>query len=713
VTQVQQFDGDTWTITTTNGVPDAPPSTRLRAQSAALYDDQGRVYQTQVFDVNQLNGPTLKTNKFYDHRGLLIAQSNPGGLWTKTTFDGDGRPTVTYATDGAGGSDWNAAGSVAGDHVLEQTETEYDKDGNAIKTIVRQRFHDETAAGPLVDPAHSPKARVYYSAAYFDGHGITASVNAGTNGGTFWDRPNTVPTGSDTLLVTTMGYNDQGLLDTVTDPRGLVSKTFYDNLGRITKTVAAYTGGGPSDTSDQTTEYGYDGDNNKTFVQVDLPGSAIQRTTYVYGVSTASGSDLNSNDLLAATVYPDPTTGQPSTDQQVTLTGNPTGGTFTLSLSGQATVPIAYNADAPTVQSALQTLVGNNNVQVTESAGGPWRAHFTGTLAGRYVPDLTGNGSGLTGGTSPAVAVATQQVTYTVNALGENKALTDRNGNVHTFTYDVLGRQISDTVTTLGSGVDGGVRRLDTAFDTGGRPYLFTSYSDTLGTSIVNQIQDAFNGLGQLTKEYQAHSGAVSTGTTLNVQYAYTDLAAGNNSRQTSVSYPNVRQINYNYASGLADSISRVSSISDNSTSIILESETYLGLGTVVQRTQSQAGIALSYIQRTGDPLRPHRRRRPVHRPGSLRPRPRSELAQHRPGHLPGPAPVRLRSQRQPALRQQPGQQSVQRALPRLRRRPPLRQVQPADRLRARHPVGLGLRGRARYGCQPQPNARLGHRRSR
>ena len=32
-------------------------------------------------------------------------------------------------------------------------------------------------------------------------------------------------------------------------------------------------------------------------------------------------------------------------------------------------------------------------------------------------------------------------------------------GNVHTYSYDVLGRQTSDTVTTLGTGVDGAVRR--------------------------------------------------------------------------------------------------------------------------------------------------------------------------------------------------------------------------------------------------------------
>jgi RHS repeat-associated protein len=612
VTQVQQFDGDTVTIIMQNGVPQPPSSSLLRAQSKASYDDQGRVYQMQVFDVNQSSGAVsssaLTTNKFYDRRGLLIAQSNPGGLWTKTSFDGVGRPTVTYATDGGVASDWNAAVSVAGDHVLEQTETQYDKDGNAKETIVRQRFHNETLAaptglGPLVDPTHSPMARVYYSAAYFDlASRETASVNVGTNGGATapWTRPDVAPPVSDTVLLTTMTYNDQGLLDTVTDPKGLVSKTFYDNLGRVTKTVAAYTGGGPSATSDQTTEYGYDGDNNRTFVQVDLPNGAVQKTAYFYGVSTATGSDVNSNDLFAATVYPDPTTGQPTTDQQVTLTGTPTGGSFTLTLGGQTTAGLAYNADAATVQSALQNLstVGVGNVQVTGPAGGPWRAHFTGALAGTYVPNLTGDGSGLTGGTSPAVAVATQQETYTVNALGQHKTLTDRNDNVHTFTFDVLGRQISDAVTTLGNGVDGGVRRIDTAFDTGDRPYLFTSYSDTTTTNIVNQVQDAFNGLGQLTTEYQAHSGAVNMSTTLNVQYAYTDLASGNNSRQKSVTYPNGRQINYNYASsGLDDSISRVSSISDNLTSITLESETYLGLGTVVQRTQSQAGIALSYIQ--------------------------------------------------------------------------------------------------------------------
>src|SRR5262249_37715704 len=118
-----------------------------------------------------------------------------------------------------------------------------------------------------------------------------------------------------------------------------------------------------------------------------------------------------------------------------------------------------------------------------------------------------------------------QQETYTVNALGQIRTATDRNGNVHSYSYDVLGRLTSDAVTTLGSGVDGGVRRIDVAYDSQSNPYLFTSYSDTAGTTVVNQVQRSFNGLGQLTTDYQSHSGVVNTSSTPKVQYAYTEMS--------------------------------------------------------------------------------------------------------------------------------------------------------------------------------------------
>lgn len=95
-----------------------------------------------------------------------------------------------------------------------------------------------------------------------------------------------------------------------------------------------------------------------------------------------------------------------SSVQTVSLTGTPTGGTFTLTFRGQTTSTIAYNANAGTVQTALQALssIGSGNATVTGT--GPWVVTFAGDLALQAVELLIGSGSGLTGGSSPAVSVA-------------------------------------------------------------------------------------------------------------------------------------------------------------------------------------------------------------------------------------------------------------------------------------------------------------------
>ena len=99
----------------------------------------------------------------------------------------------------------------------------------------------------------------------------------------------------------------------------------------------------------------------------------------------------------------------------------------------------------------------------------------------------------------------------------------------------------------------------------------------------MTQVQRAFNGLGQLTREWQSHSGAVNTSTTPSVQYAYSEMPSGaNHSRLTSITYPDGYVLTYNYASGLNGDISRLSSLSDSGST--LESYDYLGLGTVVRR---------------------------------------------------------------------------------------------------------------------------------
>jgi hypothetical protein len=377
-----------------------------------------------------------------------------------------------------------------------------------LTTISKDRFHDETTTGELGNATTAPKARVSYATSYYDkGNRVTDSVNVGTNAGSAYTRPSSAPSRSDTVLVTSYGYNVAGWTESVTDPRAIVSKTFYDNLGRATKTVENYIDGTPSNADDKTTEYTFDGSGHMLTLQADLAGGSHQKTQFVYGVTSSGGSDITSNDILAATKYPDPSTGEPSTSQQET---------------------------------------------------------------------------------------------YTMNALGQQKTNTDRNGNVHTYTFDVLGRMTADAVTTLGTGVDGSVRRIETAYDGQGNAYLLTSYDAASAGNVVNQVQQAFNGLGQLITEYQAYNGAVNTGSTPKVQYTYSEMSGGaNHSRLTSIVYPNARTIGYNYSSGLNDSISRLSSITDSGTT--LESYSYLGLGTVVIRSHPQPGVDLTYVKQSGE----------------------------------------------------------------------------------------------------------------
>jgi len=94
--------------------------------------------------------------------------------------------------------------------------------------------------------------------------------------------------------------------------------------------------------------------------------------------------------------------------QTVTITGTPTGGTFTLSFNGQTTSGIAYNAAASAVQTALNGLstIGAGGVTVTGGPGPGTPYTVTFANAGNVNP-LTASGSGLTGGTSPAVTVTT------------------------------------------------------------------------------------------------------------------------------------------------------------------------------------------------------------------------------------------------------------------------------------------------------------------
>jgi|GEM_PF-6308230 len=110
-------------------------------------------------------------------------------------------------------------------------------------------------------------------------------------------------------------------------------------------------------------------------------------------------------------------TGAVNEVQTITITGTPTGGSFTLTFSGATTGPIAYNAAAAAVDLALEALatIGPGNVTVTGGPGPatPWIVTFAGALAGVAVPLMTATAA-FTGGTTPTIAVV--ETTAGVNA---------------------------------------------------------------------------------------------------------------------------------------------------------------------------------------------------------------------------------------------------------------------------------------------------------
>ena len=112
----------------------------------------------------------------------------------------------------------------------------------------------------------------------------------------------------------------------------------------------------------------------------------------------------------------------------------------------------------------------------------------------------------------PDTADSADPIRFTYNRQSQANWMQDQNGNVHEYDFDGLARRLADIVSLLGAGVDGAVRRIDTAYDIRGMIHLITSRAGTAADStIVNQVLRQFNNFAQLQKEYQEHDGPVNT----------------------------------------------------------------------------------------------------------------------------------------------------------------------------------------------------------
>ena len=119
-------------------------------------------------------------------------------------------------------------------------------------------------------------------------------------------------------------------------------------------------------------------------------------------------------------------------------------------------------------------------------------------------------------------------------------------------------------MTTVGTGIDITVLRIDRAYNSLGLLESVTSFADLAGKTTLNQVTRQYNGLGMLTQEFQEHNGAVNTATSLSVSYGYDATSASpaydnelslytNGLRLAAVTYPNGRVLEFGYDSGEDD----------------------------------------------------------------------------------------------------------------------------------------------------------------
>tara|TARA_R110002111_G_scaffold164386_3_gene230587 strand:+ start:42527 stop:48934 length:6408 start_codon:yes stop_codon:yes gene_type:complete len=299
---------------------DTTSAGNLIARSETKYDDLDRVYQTIQYGVDPSTGTvgnSLTDNTWYDAASNVIKELPAGSdLFTKQVYDSLERLTTVYQAYDLDETSYADAGSVTDDTVIEQNEMTYDDAGNMIQNVTRQRYHDAPASqtGALQDPSTTPKARVTYTATYSDTLGrIVANANYGTNGGAALTRSTTIPSRSDTVLVTSFTIDSAGRLYQTTDPAGKVNQTEYNANGREIKrtlnvqaSTSSSSSSGCPDSLDAniivSTTYNADGNISSLVANNSLTG--IQTTTYTYG-TTLSDSEIATSLLKRSEIYPD------------------------------------------------------------------------------------------------------------------------------------------------------------------------------------------------------------------------------------------------------------------------------------------------------------------------------------------------------------------------------------------------------------------------
>lgn len=509
------------------------------AMNKSFYDERGQVWKQQWHKIDQSSGAdldNLETLSWYDPDGALIKQD--GEELRKIRCDRLGREIQSFvlATDNDAAATYSDVydstskyASLAGDKVLVERQTGYDgsTDLVLIRATIERNHGDTSTTGPLdttndggdgdrlAFTAGDCVGRIQIDATWYDGldrpitQAFYGTNSASDNIATFDRDGLSEPSASaNDKIVTKTVYNDDGSVKESVDASGRSTRFEYDAAGRVTASVANFTGASLPITTelrdhDIYTRYRYE-DGLQKYLWVDQRGDDTNSDPPIDPGSTQSPADDN---------------------DQVTQ--------------------YVYGTEKGTVGS-----------------GSPWPSVIgSGHLLHQVIYPAQ------SGGQMPA----DRTVTYAYNAQGEQVWMMDQVGNIIQTDYDTAGRETHRRITTLDGSFDGAVRRISTTYLSRGLVNKVTQYSSaTVGSgTLLDDVKYTYDEWGNLSAFIQDVDsdidGSASGRASFQVGYTYSKATTGRNTlRRSGGSLPGSTSLLFQYLSSggqLDNAASRVTRV--------------------------------------------------------------------------------------------------------------------------------------------------------
>jgi RHS repeat-associated protein len=366
--------------------------------------------------------------------------------------------------------------------------------------------------------------------------------------------------------------------------KGRVSITsyYYDNLDRNSATVSLGTNGGSTYTRSSDSSVGSRSDTRLISSNDYNPDGTLKDTTDPMG-------------RVARTLY-DAARRRTKTLNNFTDT-TPGGGTL-----GDQDQVIEYGYTNGLMTTMTAKMPSSGDDQTTTYTYGVTTGGGSTLASNRLLQKVT----------YPDSSGSSDVVAYTYNRLGQQVTVTDQAGNVITTSYDAGGRESARVATTVVTGFDATVRRIELAYLSRGMIDTVTQYNATSSGTVLDQVRYAYDGWGNQTHVYQdvdstMNSSGVSSGGRDAFDYEiawakHTPAAGGGGStlRRTGVNAKAgttpFEEVSFTYASGLDADSSRVSAITaevnNSGTAVTVATYDYLGMGTLVGTTLNQPGLS-------------------------------------------------------------------------------------------------------------------------